>query len=316
MPRRLPPLNALRAFEAAGRLGSFKAAAAELHVTHGAISRHVQSLEAWLGTPLFERSSRRVTLTEAGSSYLVEAGPALDRIAAATERCKDRRGRRLLRVNALSTFTLRWLLPNLDTFQSLHPGMEVRLTTANDAVDAVPEPQDVIIRGGPDTFSGYITRPFLAEQRFPVCSPGLFARSPLNRPEDLEQHVLLHVATLPRNWSKWLALAGVPDLEPAGAFVLDHIYLALEAALDGLGVAMGPTALVAADLAAGRLVAPFAELKIDARTYCAYVPEEQSTDPVIDVFCRWLEETGSLSLPSSNQGKPPHASTLRHRPRR
>ena len=138
MHRRLPPLNALRAFEAAARHASFTRAAEELHVTHGAISRQVQALEAWLDQPLFERHNRRVVLTEAGAAYLAEIGAALDRIALATARQVERSERRLLRVNALATFTLRWLIPRLSAFQLAHPATEVRLTTANARWPDVP----------------------------------------------------------------------------------------------------------------------------------------------------------------------------------
>jgi LysR family glycine cleavage system transcriptional activator len=173
--RSLPPLNALRAFEAAARLGNFKDAAKELGVTHGAISRHVRSLEDWLGPPaLFRRLNRRVELTPTGVALLEETTPALDRLAGAAERHRARDGgapAAVLRVNALATFSLRWLLPRLGEFRERHPGIEVRLTTSNDPVDALRESYDVIIRGGPDTFYGYTARMFLAERRLPVCNP-------------------------------------------------------------------------------------------------------------------------------------------------
>ncbi|MBV8926747.1 MAG: LysR family transcriptional regulator, partial [Bradyrhizobium sp.] len=157
--RLLPSLNAIRAFEAAARLGSFKEAAAELGVTHGAISRHIQLLEQWLGPPaLFQRLTRRVELTPTGAALLAETRPALDRLSAAAERHRARDGKAapaLLRVNALATFTLRWLLPRLSQFRAKHPEIEVRLSTSNEPVDALQEPHDLIIRGGPDTFYGF-----------------------------------------------------------------------------------------------------------------------------------------------------------------
>src|SRR5712691_5089731 len=137
-PRVVPPLNALRAFEAAARLGSFKEAASELRVTHGAVSRHVRLLEDWLGPPaLFRRLNRRVMLTPTGAALLAETSPALDRLAAAAKRHRTREGQApsaVLRVNALATFSLRWLLPRLPRFRDRHPGIEVRLATSNDPV--------------------------------------------------------------------------------------------------------------------------------------------------------------------------------------
>jgi LysR family glycine cleavage system transcriptional activator len=245
--RALPPLNALRAFEAAARLGSFKDAAAELSVTHGAISRHIRLLEDWLGPPaLFRRLNRRVVLTPTGVALRDEAGPALDRLSAAAERHQARGGHpppAVLRVNALATFTLRWLLPRLAQFRELHPEIEVRLSTSNEPLESLSEPYDVIIRGGPDTFYGFTCHPFLTERRLPVCSPALLARLPLDEPADLRSHTLIHASTLPRVWPDWLTAAGAPDLTGSASLTLDHFYLTLQAALDGLGVAMGPTAL-------------------------------------------------------------------------
>src|SRR6516162_2815446 len=155
--RSLPPMNSVRVFEAAARLGSFKEAANELGVTHGAVSQQVRLLEEWLGPPaLFRRSVRRVVLTPAGAALLAEFSPALDRISAAVQQHRERRGdspAAVLRVNALATFSLRWLLPRMCAFRAEHPDIEVRLTTSNDPVDGLPEPFDVVIRGGPDTLS-------------------------------------------------------------------------------------------------------------------------------------------------------------------
>jgi LysR family transcriptional regulator, glycine cleavage system transcriptional activator len=294
--RSLPPLNALRAFEAAGRLGSFKNAAAELAVTHGAISRHIRLLEDWLGPPaLFRRLNRRVVLTPTGAALLAETGPALDRLSAATERHQARGGNAppaVLRVNALATFSLRWLLPRLAQFRDRHPEIEVRLSTSTEPVDALGEPYDLIIRGGPDTFYGFTCHPILAERRLPVCSPALLQRLPLNEVADLRSDTVIHTSTLPRVWPDWLAAAGAPDLEPVASLTFDHFYLTLQAALDGLGVAMGPAALVAGDLASGRLVAPFPGVTLPTRGYHAYLPDARAGDLAALSFCQWLQETG------------------------
>ncbi|GBD50464.1 transcriptional regulator GcvA [Methylopila sp. Yamaguchi] len=288
MSRRLPPLNALRVFEAAGRRQSFTLAAEELNLTHGAVSRQIRALEDWFGRPLFVRSHRRVTLTESGAAYLAEIGPALDRVAAATARLVERGSGRLLRVNALATFTLRWLIPRLSTFQLAHPSIEVRLTTSNVPLRDLNESYDVAIRGGPDVVPGHVAHRFLSETRIPVCSPRLLERLPLRSPGDLARHTLLHAATLPGVWPQWLAAARVPDLAPAGSVTFEHFYLTLQAALDGVGVAMGPTALTADDVSAGRLVIPFAEPALPARSYFAYVPEVREDDPAVRRFRTWL----------------------------
>ena len=294
MRRSLPSLNALRAFEAAARLGSFKAAAGELGVTHGAISQQVRLLEDWLRAPLFERHNRRIVLTPAARAYLTEVGPAFDRVAAATARYGHDDGA-VLRVNAPATFALRWLVPRLARFREQHPGIKVRLETSNQALEALPDAYDLVIRGGPDSFYGYSARPFLSEQRLPVCSPVLLDQVPLRTLHDLRRHTLLHTLSLPRLWDDWLAEAGVAGLEPDGALTLDHFYLTLQAALDGIGVAMGPTALMADDLARERLVAPFSGPFLPARSYCTYVQENKEADGPASCFLSWLEQEGNMA---------------------
>lgn len=302
--RLLPPLNAVRAFEAAARCGSFKDAAEELGVTHGAISRQVHLLEEWLGAPvLFRRLARGVALTDEGEALLASVGGALDGIAAAARQHRERHGGKVvrpLRVNALATFSLRWLLPRLTRFRDAHPDITVQLTTANEPVDALAEAYDVVIRGGPDTFHGFVSRLLVHERRLPVCSPSQLQRLPLATVSDLAGHTLIHVSTMPRLWRDWLTTAGHADLAPAGTLTLDHFYLAIQAAVDGLGVAMGPTALVGDDLAAGRLVTPFAEVSLPARSYFAYLPQSERTNPSAEVFCDWL--AGQARLPGDRVG--------------
>lgn len=290
MKRTLPPLNALRAFEAAGRLGSFKEAAVELHVTHGAVSQHVRALEEWLGASLFERHNRRVALTPAAKTYLAEIGPLFEELARATARYGfPETLSRTLSVNAPATFTLRWLVPRLATFRAAHPDVNVNVQTSNESLESLKETYDVIVRGGPDTFYGYSMRPFLSEERIPVCSPALLQHLPLRTPDDMRQHTLLHTSSLPRVWPDWLASAEIPALRPAAALSFDHFFLTLQAAIDGMGIAMGPTALVADDLASGRLVAPFAGPRLPSRSYCTYVPDGKSADELVVLFRAWLE---------------------------
>ena len=294
--RSLPPLNALRAFEAAARNGSFKQAAEELGVTHGAISRHVRLLEDWLGPPaLFVRLNRRVELTATGAALLSETSTVFDRLSAATARHLVEGGRpspQILRVSAFSTFSLRWLLPRLGQFRDRHPDVTVRLATSNEPVESLREPFDVIIRGGPDTFHGYVSRLFLVERRLPVCSPALFDRSPIRSVQDLGRHTLLHTSGLPRIWSEWFAVAGSPDVRPAATLTFDHFYLSIQAAVDGLGVAMGPSVLTADEIRLARLITPFPSLSLPTKDYYTYVPANRAGDPATQAFCRWLEEAG------------------------
>jgi LysR family glycine cleavage system transcriptional activator len=293
MNRVLPPLNALRAFEAAGRLGSFKEAAAELHVTQGAVSQHVRLLEEWLGASLFERHNRRVKLTPAAQAYLKEIGPLFEQLSRATARYGvPETVSRTLSVNAPATFTLRWLVPRLARFRAEHPDVDVKMATSNRPLESLKENYDIVIRGGPDTFYGYSMRPFLSEERLPVCSPALLQRVPLRLPGDLQQHTLLHTSSLPRLWPDWLASAEIAGLKPAATLTFDHFYLTLQAAIDGIGIAMGPTALVSDDLAAGRLVTPFDGPRLPSRSYCTYVADEKFGDQLVTLFRSWLEREG------------------------
>jgi LysR family transcriptional regulator, glycine cleavage system transcriptional activator len=293
MRRRLPPLNSLKAFEAAARLESFSQAAEELRVTHGAISRHVQLLEEWLGTSMFRRMNRGVIPTDAGRAYLAEIGAALDRIAVATAHQMEHGRARLLQISASATLTLRWLIPRLSSFQLENAGIEVRLTTSNEPVSAIDPSYDLVIRRGVSAVKGYSSIFFLSEYRIAVCSPKYLAQKPLHRPNDLRQATLLHSASRSTAWREWLAAAGIPDTQPECSLVFEHNYQTLQAALDGLGVAVASSALIADEVASERLAIPFAEPKLPGEGYYAYVAEEKIHDRETAAFCDWLRRTGS-----------------------
>jgi len=295
MSRRLPPLNALRAFEAAGRLGSLSAAAEELHVTHGAISKAVAQLEDWLGLELFERPGRRVRLNPVGQEYRLALGRILDQLETATRRCAEAGRSRTLVVNALPTFAMRWLLPRLPRFQRAHPGVELRLVTSDAPLAAVGAEFDVAIRRGPEAWAGYDVAPFLVEREVPVLSPALMVRFPIAEPSDLARHVLLHAETRPGAWARWFKVAGIDGLPPAGNQHFDHFYMALQAAIDGLGVVLGPRPVIDEELKAGRLVAPFAGPAVESRAYCRVVPQARAADSVIRDFCGFLAEEGAAA---------------------
>jgi len=292
--RRLPPLNALRAFEAAGRLGSLTAAAAELHVTHGAISKAVAQLEDWLGVVLFDRPGRKVRLSAAGRLYQEGVARALDGLDEATRRCTEAGRPRTLVVNALPTFAMRWLLPRLPPFHRTHLGIELRLVTSDVPLALFAGDFDVAIRRGPENWPGYTATPFLAEREIPMLSPKLLARTPLATAGDLAKHTLLHAETRPGAWRRWLGAAGVESLVPAGNQHFDHFYLALQAAVDGLGVALGPLPVINDEIEAGRLVAPLAGPAVPARAYCLVVPASRAGDATVQAFCGFLMEQGEV----------------------
>jgi LysR family glycine cleavage system transcriptional activator len=292
---RLPPLNAIKAFEAAARLGSFTRAAEELNVTHGAISRQIRLLEDWLGTRLFLRTSRNAVPTRAGSDLLAEAGPALDRLAAVSQRVQNHApAGGQLHVSALPTFAMRWLIPRLPEFQRDYPGLELRIVTASTPAEQFHMDVDAVI-SGPSRQPGWVGKRFLGEARLPTLSPDLMRECELRTPEDLERHTLLHAATLREAWPRWLAAAGVPNLKPAGDQVFEHFYFAIQAALEGLGVVMGPLALISGELRAGRLLAPIREPATRTRGYFFYAPESRSDAPAIVALRQWLISAGSVT---------------------
>lgn len=270
--RRLPPLNAMRAFEAAARHLSFTRAAEELHVTQAAVSHQIKALEEHLGMALFKRQNRNLLLTDAGQSYFPALRDAFDRIDGATNKLKERDTGGVLRVSTFTSFAAKWLVPRLGRFGSQHPDIEIRLAINDSMSDFNTDGIDVAIRYGSGNYKGLTVERLLTEVVFVVCSPALAEGPiPLNAPADLAQHTLLH-DDLPEDWDTWLEAAG---LDPKGAafrskrdLVFNHSEMVLQAAAEGLGVALGRSVLLADDLAAGRLVKPFdLELPVKSAYY-------------------------------------------------
>jgi len=289
---RLPPLNAIKTFEAAARLGSFSRAADELNVTHGAVSRQVRALEDWLGAPLFRRTSRNAVPTQAGADLLAEAGPALDRLAEASRHVRSSSlAQGVLNVASIPTFSMRWLIPRLSEFQRDHPGLELRIVNASTSAERFRMEADVVI-SGPASQPGWVGSRFMGEAMVPLLSPELMKKCPLRAPADLNRHTLLHSATRRRAWSRWLDAAGIADLKPANEQVFEHFYFAIQAALAGLGVVVGPLSLVAEEVRDGRLLMPIGEPALKARGYFMHVPVAGNDAPAVVALRKWLCDTG------------------------
>ena len=261
------PLNAIRAFEAAARRGSFVEAAKDLHVTHWAIGKQIRLLEDWLGVPLFERRTRGVALTDQGADLLTDVTSALSRLTSATGRLRGpdpaRRVSGVVRVNVLPSVALRWLLPRLSEFQEAFSNVEVKISTTSRKLRYVGTAFDIGIRSGVEHGTGIACETLMPDRRLPVCAPRILRDRPIETAHDLRRHTLLHSTTTRSAWAKWFSAAGAPGLVPVRHLELDHTYLQLQAAVDGLGVALGSLPLIEADIAAGRLVCPLAapELK-------------------------------------------------------
>ena len=250
MSRRLPPLNAVRAFEAAGRYVSFTKAAAELNVTHGAVSRQVALLEDWLGVPLFRRTPSQLSLTEAGRGYLAEATATLDRLALASQQLSDQAAPRTLHVSAPPTFTMRWLIARMSGFQRRRPEVEIRMTTSLAPVNFAEHGYDVAIRGAHEPLNGCVSQPFMTEIIVPVCHADLLEGGRLQTPADLAQQSLISYGTEPYAWADWLQAVGEPHLKPAASLKFEQMYFALQAASEGLGVVLVSVSVLSASLSA------------------------------------------------------------------
>lgn len=268
-------------------------------MTHGAISKAVVQLEEWLGVMLFERPGRKIRLSAAGRAYQEAVGRALDGLDEATRRCTEAGTPRTLVVNALPTFAMRWLLPRLPPFHRSHPGIELRLVTSDAPLAMIGGDFDIAIRRGPESWPGFEATPFLAEREIPVVSPALLDRLKLDHAGDLARHTLLHAETRPGAWRRWLAAAGAETLVAAGNQHFDHFYLALQAAVDGLGVALGPLPVIQDEITAGRLIAPLAGPAVPARAYCLIVPLARRGDSMIRAFCDFLLAQGGTTPAAS-----------------
>jgi LysR family glycine cleavage system transcriptional activator len=285
-PRRLPPLTALRAFEAAGRHANFARAAEELSITPAAVSQQVRSLEDFLGVRLFTRRARGVELTAAGAEYARSLGLLLDQLALATERARRTEEPRRLTIATTPSFAARWLMPRLTGFLELHPQFDVRLSTSNAIADFARQDIDVAVRYGTGRWPGLKAQLLLSAELFPVCSPAFRQGShPLRAPADLRPRTLLRLAT--DDWPRWFEAAGLGSRRAEGPQFSDAGLLA-QAAVAGQGVALGQSVIVADDLAAGRLIEPF-ELRIPSgMAYYLAAPPEMFQSRKVAAFQRWL----------------------------
>ena len=300
----LPSLNGLMVFEAAARHLSFTRAAAELNVTQTAVSHQIRRLEEQLGLKLFVRQNRALTLTREAEDFLPAIRAAFEDLRRAADRLRRRPQGDVLTVSTTMSFAAKWLVPRLAAFQEAHPQIEVRLSTGIRLTDFRREAVDLGIRYGRGQWPGLRIDWLMAEDIFPVCSPALLANGkPLAVPEDLAQHTLLHVGTGRDEWPMWLTAVGLPAGIASRGLTFDERLMTLQAATDGLGVALGTSRIVESDLAAGRLVAPFQMLSVpsDAGYYLVAPPETADT-PKIALFRAWLLHAAAASPPASMAG--------------
>lgn len=290
MYRRLPPMAALRSFEAAAQLLSFKDAAAQLHRTPSAISHQVRRLERELGTTLFHRDPHGLRLTDAGRDYMEAVREALDGVAEASARLRRDHGAAAVTISLFPSLAVRWLIPRLNDFRARYPGIDIELVSSVRQADFDSGSIDAAIRFGAGDWPGLRCDPLMVEERFPVCSPGIAAGPPaLRDPADLAHVELLHNGAHPGEWPAWLQEAGIDGVEEADRGpVLDASNEVLAAAANGLGVALGRSPLVEPDLDAGRLVEPFALRMRSPGRYWLVAPSARAGREPLATFRAWL----------------------------
>jgi LysR family glycine cleavage system transcriptional activator len=296
MQKRLPGLGALSTFEAAARHQSFTRAAEELRVTPAAVSYLVRELEAQLKVKLFQRAKRTVRLTQAGELLSATVSSALESIGRVVEHVRTMDGNPRLKVTATPGFAMKWLVPRLNGFLERFPDVDVRVDMSKRPVDFARDDMDLAIRFGDGRYPGLQVEKLISDKVFPICSPKLLKGArPLRQPRDLRHFTLIHVdwqaqgATWP-TWQMWMSAAGVTGLDATRGIHFDQSVMAIQAAIDGQGVALGDSSLTAIDLAQERLVRPF-DLEIGAPAQFAYwivIPPHTADQPLVIAFRDWL----------------------------
>ena len=291
---RLPPLNALRAFEVSARLGSFVAAADELSVTPAAVSHQVKSLEHSLNVMLFRRLSRGLELTENGRELLPELSRGFDHFERAVGGLQKGSLSGRLTVSAMPSFATLWLTPRLGSFLEAFPDIQVRVIAANEPPDLTKGKVDMRIPYGMGEYPGFRVEPLLRESIFPVCAPSLLNHKPLRRFSDLRNHTLLHDIDIGEGeptmtWRRWLRDADVTNIDPRGGVEFSDSVLLTEAAIQGHGVALGRMALVRGHLASGRLIRPLRVSRPGDYAYYTVTTHAAAEKPRVQAFLRWLQ---------------------------
>jgi LysR family transcriptional regulator, glycine cleavage system transcriptional activator len=288
---RLPSLNQIKAFEAAGRLLSIQNAADELSVTPAAISRQVRALEEHLGKQLFIRDHRAIRLTADGVRYLREITEGLDIIRRATLNLTKKSERRVLKIQAYTTFSMKWLIPRLSSFHSKNPDIDVRITTSLAPANFKRDGIDAAVRLGLDATPGLAADWLVPNELVPVCSSAFLKQHPaLANPTNLGQATLLHSLARPDDWAKWLRAAGIGTVDGYAGLKYESSVMIYQAAIEGHGIAIAQRILVSDDLASGRLVMPY-QFVLDegAFTYYLVYPQTKVRTPEFETFREWLK---------------------------
>lgn len=301
MIRRLPPLNSLKAFEAAARNLSFTKAAEELFVTQAAISHQIKLLEEHLGIKLFMRRNRSLLLTEDGQSYYLDIKEIFASLYDATEKLLTRGAKGSISIALTPSFAIQWLIPKLTEFNRLHPDIDVKIKAVDQEDGSLTDDVDVAIYYGLGNWNGVVADKLLTEYFVPVCSPTLLtASAPLREPSDLVNHTLLHDMTR-THWKDWVKMVGIENVNVNQGPIFSHSSMVLQAAIHGQGLAMGNSVFIKPELEAGRLVTPFEQVLLSKNAYFLVCREPQVEAPKIVAFRDWL-----LDMIAKEQGDTQH----------
>jgi len=288
---RLPPLNALRAFEASARQLSFTRAAEELFVTQAAISHQIKSLEEHLGLKLFMRKNRALLLTEEGQSYYLDIKDVFNQLHDATERLLARGAKGAITVSLQPSFAIQWLVPRLNAFNILHPEIDVRIKAVDQADNSLTEDVDVAIYYGRGRWPDVHAEQLHTEYLIPVCSPLLLSgKKPLNTINDLADHNLLH-DTSRRDWKRWFKEVGIKGVNVNHGPIFSHTAMVVQAAVYGQGVALAQSILAKPEIDAGRLVTPFSQTLVSKNAFYIVCREHQVDLGKIAAFKDWVLST-------------------------
>ena len=286
MRRFLPPLSALRAFEAAARQLNFTRAAEELHLTQGAISHQMKALEAGLGVTLFRRQGRRLLLTDAGQRFAVRVRAVLTELAESVAAIAGKPDSRVLTVSMLPSFAARWLIPRLAAFQRRHPEIDIHVSASHALAEFGAGGVDLAVRFGRGGWPGVVAEKLFDEEVFPVASPRLVAKRWPLKPRELDRFPLLRSEREP--WTPWFRAIGLAREEPKRGPIFSDEILMLEAAEQGIGIALARGAIAAPEIAAGRLLRLFPDRVPPRSAYYLVYPRASETLPAVAAFRQWI----------------------------
>jgi LysR family glycine cleavage system transcriptional activator len=293
MVQRLPPLKSIEAFVAVAETLSYTKAAHTLNITKSAISRRIQSLEADLSVRLLRRSNKALELTADGDAYFKVTGPAFTALRTAGSHLERPRRNNTLRVALPQSFASSWLIPRLPSFYERHPEIELKLDSLGYFQSLEGEDIDVVLRLSKEPISSVFCEKFIDVVQFPVCSPQILKQSPVATVDDLVGHTFLYLNTMPDAWPEWLELAGRPDMPIQRTQHFDTMRLSLDAAVNGLGFAMGAELLCRADMEAGRLIAPLPQRLDGVRAMYFVCRKQDVSGRLIRRFKTWLMDEAS-----------------------